>query len=260
MARSPTTNPAQGAAPTPADLGADTPIAAAAQSVSELATSSDAGFGSEASSDALPEVEPPRYALVWDGTAKRLAREHEIAGNTFVFQPNQPTRMLLDDALTIVHIPSFTVRDAIDGSIYQPARQAIEKGAEALHMRNDQVIATLDELTIVALNKRAMTWSDHPEFPSGMSRQLLKVFIMERLAEPAPPPKKARDGGRFVHIDAQGRMTQMTPGDDDDEPDFDPRSDGEALTVDDVMVREAVQRSRVTDAQLAALRRNNGYN
>lgn len=172
-----------------------------------------------------------RIARVWDATAVRGARTHEIGGRNWTFIPGEPTEIPLAIARLVAHIEAFRV-EGPEGEVYTatPA-PAAAKAVGAPALRNDQVIADLDELTIQALRERAQKWGDHPGFDPGLSKGALVRFIMERQAEAAARPPEAAAGD--------------PAGDDGDELEFDPESDGEAggLTMAEISAKLAQQRA-----------------
>ena len=222
-------------------------------------TDPDVGFGSHAED----EADVVETVAVYDATAKNpdKPRVHNIAGYDRAFYPLQPTMIPLAEALSVVQIDTFTIVGK-GGKIYQPARQAVEKGTEALKLRNDQVIATLPELSMVALTKRAMRWGDHPDMPSTMSRSALETFIMARLSEPPAPTRRRATGERFTTIDDQGRVHQRLVM-EEDEDDVDPtrplRGDGEVSDVTPVAIQEALARRRASTAELSGYAARGGH-
>jgi len=173
-----------------------------------------------------------RVARVWDATAVRGSRVHEIGGRNWTFIPGEPTEIPLPIARLVAHIEAFRV-EGPEGEVYTatPA-PAAAKAAGVAALRNDQVIAALDELTIQALRERAQKWGDHPGFDPGLSKGALARFIMERQAEAAARPTAAAAG---------------SPAADDggDEIEFDADSDGEAggLTMAEISAKLAQQRA-----------------
>lgn len=145
-----------------------------------------------------PEV--PRWAYVTDTTAVRRAREHDIDGRKYRFQPGAETKMPIEDGLRLVNIDSFIVRDE-HGNIYRPAQTEVAPGASELNLRNDQVIASLHELQIGALRDRAARWDEHPDYDARAPREALIAFMMERLAEGAPRPRGPRPTSRRAAAD-----------------------------------------------------------
>lgn len=172
-----------------------------------------------------------RVARVWDATAVRGPRVHEIGGRNWTFIPGEPTEIPLAIARLVAHIPEFRV-EGPEGEVYTAtATPAAAKAAGAPALRNDQVIADLDELTIQALRERAQKWGGHPDFDPGLAKAGLVKFIMERQAE-AVATRPAAAGGAAAE-------------DDGDEIEFDADSDGEAggLTMAEISAKLAQQRS-----------------
>lgn len=170
-----------------------------------------------------------RVARVWDATAVRGPRVHEFGGRAWTFIPGEPTEIPLAIARLVAHIPEFRV-EGPEGEVYTAtATPAAAKAAGAPALRNDQVIADLDELTIQALRERAQKWGGHPGFDPGLAKAGLVKFIMERQAEAVATLQAA--GGAAAE--------------DDDEIEFDADSDGEAggLTMAEISAKLAQQRS-----------------
>ena len=218
--------------------GADTPEAAA--------TLDDDGEGSDAFNPAInPSVggiedlapSPPQMAEVTDTTAVRGVREHEVDGKVYRFTPGRPTTMPLSAARRLVSIPSFIVR-GMRGEIYEPARTEVVAGSSGLALRNDQVIATLDELMMPALRERAARWSDHALYDARAPRDEVILFIMDRLAEAPPPPKEARTGMRSAAEELFAA-------------DGSPRGDGFAGPVTATALAAALERERASRAEMA---------
>lgn len=237
----------------------DTPPAA----VREPPPADDTALGAEDPIDIGFGADEPEMAAVYDATAKHpdKPRSHTIAGVERLFYANKPTMIPLAEALKVVHIDSFKIVGK-NGETYQPAKQ-VARGEEALKLRNDQVIATLSELSTVALTKRAMRWDEHPDFPREMRRPALERFIMDRMAQPPEPTKPKRTGERFVHIDENGQVHQrmVTADDDGDDIDSDAplRGDGMAMPVNPTLVQEALDRRRASTAELSGYAARGGH-
>ncbi len=173
-----------------------------------------------------------RIARVWDATAVRGSRVHEIGGRNWTFIPGNPTEIPLAIARLVAHIDGFRV-EGPEGEVYTATPAPAEaRAAGAPALRNDQVIADLDELTIQALRERAQKWGNHPGFDPGLSKGALVKFIMERQAEAA--------------VRAPASAAGSSPADDDgDEIEFDRDSDGEAggLTMAEISAKLAQQRA-----------------
>lgn len=172
-----------------------------------------------------------RIARVWDATAVRGPRVHEIGGRNWTFIPGEPTEIPLAIARLVAHIPEFRV-EGPEGEVYTAAPPPADtKAASGPALRNDQVVADLDELTIQALRERAQRWGDHAGFDPGLSKGALVKFIMERQAEAAARTPEPAAGGPAA--------------DDGDEIDFDPDSDGEAggLSMAEISAKLAQQRA-----------------
>lgn len=172
-----------------------------------------------------------RVARVWDATAVRGPRVHEFGGRAWTFIPGEPTEIPLAIARLVAHIPEFRV-EGPEGEVYTATPAPAEaKASGAPRLRNDQVVADLDELTIQALRERAQKWGDHPGFDPGLAKAGLVKFIMERQAEAAALAPASMAGGAAA--------------DDGDEIEFDPESDGEAggLTMAEISAKLAQQRA-----------------
>ena len=142
------------------------------------------------------EYDPgPLMLDVTDQTAEGGTRAHEIGGKTYRFTGLAPVKMPAAHALLLVGIPTFDVRGP-DGRKYERAKTEVAAGSSELRLRNDQVIATLDELMVPALRQRAEQWADHPAYDARASREAIIIFIMERLAEGPSGPKAALPSGR----------------------------------------------------------------
>lgn len=172
-----------------------------------------------------------RIARVWDATAVRGPRTHEFGGRAWTFIPGEPTEIPLAIARLVAHIPEFRV-EGPEGEVYTATPAPAEaKAAGAPRLRNDQVVADLDELTIQALRERAQKWGDHPDFDPGLAKAGLAKFIMERQAEAAVRAPASAAGG--------------AADDDGGEIEFDADSDGEAggLTMAEISAKLAQQRA-----------------
>lgn len=172
-----------------------------------------------------------RVARVWDATAVRGPRVHEFGGRAWTFIPGEPTEIPLAIARLVAHIPEFRV-EGPEGEVYTATPAPAEaKAAAAPRLRNDQVVADLDELTIQALRERAQKWGDHPGFDPGLAKAGLVKFIMERQAEAAVRAPASAAGG--------------AADDDGDDIEFDADSDGEAggLTMAEISAKLAQQRA-----------------
>lgn len=151
-------------------------------------------------------VPVPRMAQVWDATATRGPRTHEFGGKKWTFNPDEPTDVPLDIARLVAHIPEFRVIGP-DGEVYRQAPQ--EDTPKALPaLRNDQVVASLEELTIQALRARASAWSGHEGYAAVKDRPGLIRFIMGRQGE--------------ASVASEGEAGEEA------EIEFDPEDDGEA--------------------------------
>ncbi len=174
------------------------------------------------------DLPPEGMAYVYDATATRGPRTHEIAGRNYTFaDPDTPETIPLEDARTVAHIASFKIVGSA-GERYLPA--AAPKAAAGPRLRNDQVIATLDELQFPALRSRAKAWESHAEYDVNATRNDVIRFIMERQAEAKP----AQDGG------------VATPAGEADDGEFEaptPDNDGEVGDVTPAMLATAPRRT-----------------
>jgi hypothetical protein len=150
-------------------------------------------------------VSASRMARVWDATATKGPREHIFGGRKWRFLPDEPTEIPVEIARLVAHIAEFTVIGP-DGEQYKAVPAEPTTGKPGL--RNDQVVASLDELTLQALKARAQEWADHPEHnPTAGKPEVIK-FLMARLSDVKPAAVPERAAAEDVDVD------------------FDPESDG----------------------------------
>lgn len=156
------------------------------------------------------------FAFVWDTNATRGERAHDFGGLEVVFKDHRsPVEVPMENARLVAHIPSFRVIGA-SGEQYLPAGKPEPSVGPA--MRNDQVVATLDELTLQALKARAKAWEGHNDYDAVADKAGQIRFIMARLAE--KPVVEAKGKGDETQDDedfviptreSDGEVIEVTP-------------------------------------------------
>lgn len=172
------------------------------------------------------------YARVWDATATRGPRTHQIGESEVTFADHRTgVDVPIADARTVAAIPSFKVIGP-SGERYLPVGQQPAEVLDKPRLRNDQVVASLDELALPALRTRAKAWATHADYAEAAGKADLVRFIMARLAE---APAKAR-----------GAEPESANEDDFEVPREDSDGDVVEVTKEQLAAINAAQRSTVS--------------
>lgn len=153
---------------------------------------------------------------VWDETAQaeKPPRRHtfgnpEVGFKDYTFVHGEPTRVKLAHARTVVKIPEFKILMPT-GERLLPMRSPSDKGAETMTLRNDQVIASFDELSDNAIYLRAARHQRHRKYDPQANRQEAIRFLMDRAAdEPPAPPERQRKARAPREIDLGEGLSWM---------------------------------------------------
>lgn len=125
------------------------------------------------------DPDPEMQVHVWDDSAVYGERTHEVAGRTYVFRPGSPLLMPYSEGMPFMRLEGFRVM-TLDG---RPLR-AIERTLgphEVIHLRTDEVVARLDELSNDALLARCRAYAEGAWMTvERTTRQEMIMFLVDR--------------------------------------------------------------------------------
>jgi hypothetical protein len=121
---------------------------------------------------------PQQFVLVTDTSASDGPRTHTLQGKKFTFDPGKEVKLPWEEGAQFIPLEGFEVT-TVDG-VPMRSHERSYRPDEIVHMRTDQCIASLTELTAEALLARVRKYADGNGYSLNSDRYQMVAYLIDK--------------------------------------------------------------------------------